>query len=102
VDVISNEAFFDFVEDLERLEELESGKFEVGKDVPPLCVVESRKLSYSSAGTLPHFLFFTTISAEIRATGEIGCLFPVSPHPGERLCQRHTESGESAPTITTC
>jgi hypothetical protein len=32
VDVIGNEAFFDFVEDLERLEELESGKFEVGKD----------------------------------------------------------------------
>ncbi len=32
VDIIGNRAFLDFVEDLERLEELELGKFEVGKD----------------------------------------------------------------------
>src|SRR5215469_11967696 len=30
VDVIGNEAFFDFVEELERPEELESGKFREG------------------------------------------------------------------------
>jgi type III restriction enzyme len=32
VDIIGNKAFLDFVEDLERLEEVELGKFEVGKD----------------------------------------------------------------------
>ncbi|WIG61321.1 MAG: Type III restriction-modification enzyme helicase subunit [Ktedonobacterales bacterium] len=32
VDIIGNRAFLDFVEDLEKLEQLELGKFEVGKD----------------------------------------------------------------------
>jgi type III restriction enzyme len=32
VDIIGNKAFLDFVEDLERLEELELGRFQVGKD----------------------------------------------------------------------
>lgn len=32
VDIIGNKAFLDFVEDLERLEELELGTFQVGKD----------------------------------------------------------------------
>ena len=89
VDIIGNRAFLDFVEDLERLEQLDLGKFEVGKDKLTILTIQPvipDKSGYDIAmpQLSPVLQRKKTLAEEINAVDVRAFLCPALPRkPGD-------------------
>ncbi|MEO7000501.1 MAG: DEAD/DEAH box helicase family protein [Ktedonobacterales bacterium] len=98
VDIIGNRAFLEFVEDLERLEEIELGKFEVGKDKLVILTIQpvAEKAAYDIAlpRLSPVLQRKTSLRQEIEAldVASLACS-PLPRRPGDDAEKRFRYEG---------
>ncbi|MGH2487278.1 MAG: DEAD/DEAH box helicase family protein, partial [Ktedonobacterales bacterium] len=99
VDIIGNKAFLDFVEELERLEELELGKFKVGEDkliiltIQPV-VPEKSAFDIAIPQLSPVLRRKKSLAEEIESVNVHNFLSPTLPkRPGDEAEQRFSYEG---------